>query len=350
MRSDGSATGFDRGWLICSAAKFRFAPKALGWLLTAALAFLAPRGIDALHAQQAGNQAVLHQAFPSKAAAFWPNYVAAAMGFYAKEGIEVDDVLTDPNVTVSALMGGSVQLSYADSTQLLLAIEKGADLVAVGLSTDRQPYRLMAPATIKSVSDLKGKKIGAASAIDIYTYVLKEILRKGGLDPDKDVEWVIGGGQNQRLAAVIGGAIQAGLFSPPADARLKGMGFNSLAFTPDYYPNLTLSAETVRRDWAQQNGNLLRSVLRAQGVAVKWLNDPANKTHAIEILSKAVNDSPSDAEAAYDYYIGTHAWPDACIHRPGLVSVVKIMHVTQQIKSITEADVPKFADTQWCSD
>ncbi|MGH7227157.1 MAG: ABC transporter substrate-binding protein, partial [Gemmataceae bacterium] len=183
----------------------------------------------------------------------------------------------------------------------------------------------------------------------IYTYVLKEILRKAHLDPDKDVVWVIGGGQNQRLGAIIGGAIQAGLFSPPADARLKGLGFNTLAFTPDYYPNLTLSAETVSRDWAKQHGDVLRRLLHAQTEAVQWLNDPANKAKAIQILTTAINASPADAEAAYDYYIGTHVWTDACIHRPGLVNVVKIMHVTHQLKTITEADVPKFADTEWCS-
>lgn len=315
----------------------------------AVFVLLVALGVAGAHAQQAGDKITIHEAYPSKNAAFWPNFVASARGFYAKESLDVQDILTDPNVTVSALLGGSVDISYADSTQLLLALEKGANLVAVGLSTDRQPYKLMASAAIKDVTDLKGKKIGAASAIDIYTYVVKEILRKAKLDPDNDVIWVVGGGQNQRLAAVIGGAIDAGLFSPPSDARLTGLSFNTLAFTPDYYPNLTLSAETVRRDWAQQHADVLRRILHAEAEAVRWMNDPANKTPAIEVLATTINATPSDAEAAYDYYIGKHTWPDACVHQPGLVNVVKIMHVTQQLKAITEADVPKFADAQWCS-
>jgi ABC-type nitrate/sulfonate/bicarbonate transport system substrate-binding protein len=316
--------------------------------VAAAFMLLASSGL-AVQAAQAADKIVIHEAYPSKNAAFWPNFVASARGFYAQEDLDVEDILTDPNVTVSALIGGSVEISYADSTQLLLALDKGANLVAVGLSTDRQPYKLMAPAAIKTVADLRGKKIGAASAIDIYTYVVKEILREAKLDPDKDVDWIIGGGQNQRLAAIIGGAIDSGLFSPPSDARLRGLGFNTLAFTPDYYPNLTLSAETVRRDWAQEHGDVLRRILRAEAEAVRWLNDPPNKVQAIQVLIAAINASPSDAEEAYDYYIGKHTWPDACVHGPGFVNVVKIMHVTQQLKSITEADVPKFADTQWCS-
>jgi ABC-type nitrate/sulfonate/bicarbonate transport system substrate-binding protein len=320
-----------------------------GSVMAAALMFFLPMNVATVQAEQAAEKTIIHEAFPSKNAAFWPNFIASALGLYAKEGIDLQPVIVDPNVTVSAVMGGSVEISYADSTQLLLVLEKDAALVAVGLSTDRQPYKLMAAPGIKTIADLKAKKIGAASAIDIYTYVLKEIMRKGGLDPNKDVDWVVGGGQNQRLAAAIGGAVQAGLFSPPSDAKLTGLGFSTLAFTPDYYPNLTLSAETVRRDWAQQNGDVLRRLLGAEAVAVKWVNDPANKMQAIEILSKAVNATPADAEDSYEAYIGKHAWTDACIHRPGLVNVVRIMRETQQLKTITEADVPKFADSEWCS-
>lgn len=312
-----------------------------------ALALLLAGGAPVV-AQQTPAKTVIHEGYPSRVATFWPNYVAAAKGFYAKQGIQVDDVVVDPNVTTSALIGGSVDISYADSTQLLLALEKGASLVAVGLGTDRQPYHLMAAPGIKTVADLKGKKIGVASAVDIYTYVLKQILRKAGLDPEKDVDWVVGGGQNQRVSAMVGGAIHAGLASPPSDTRLKDLGFTSLVFTPDIYPYLTLSQTTVRRDFAEQHADVLKKVLLAQTEAVRWLNNPANKAEAIKLLETTINAKTSDAEAAYAYYIGQHVWPDACVHRPGLVNTVKIMRETHQLTTITADDVPKFADPQWC--
>jgi ABC-type nitrate/sulfonate/bicarbonate transport system substrate-binding protein len=179
--------------------------------------------------------------------------------------------------------------------------------------------------------------------------VIKEILRKAKIDPDKDVEWVIGGNQGKRMSAIVADAIDAGLFSPPSDSRLKSQGYNDLAFTPDYYPELTLSAEAVNRDWAQKNGDALRAVLRAELKAVQWLNDPANKAKAIDILVKESGSSVADAEEAYKYYIGQHVWTDACIHQPGLVNTVKIMRAMDQLKILTEADVPKFTDTEWCA-
>ena len=292
---------------------------------------------------------VIHESFPSKVATFWPSFVAQAQGFYSKQGLQVEDLVVDPNVTVSTLIGGSVEVSFADSTQLLLALEKGANLVAVGIETDKNPYKLMSPSAIKKIADLKGKRIGVASAIDIYTYVAKEILRKGGLDPEKDVEWIVGGGQNQRLTAIIGGAIQAGFFTPPSDARLAAQGFNTLAFAPDYFPDLTLSATTVKRDWAQAHPDVLRKFLQAQSDAVKWLYLPANKSRALEILQEATRSSPTEAESAYEYYVGKHVFPaNACVTRPGLENVVKIMRQTGQVKMLTAADVSKFTDTEWC--
>jgi ABC-type nitrate/sulfonate/bicarbonate transport system substrate-binding protein len=298
---------------------------------------------------QQTDKIVVHQSYPSKVASFWPNYVAASQGFYAKEGVEVQDIVVDPNITVSTLIGSSTELSYADSTQLLLALQKGANLLAVGLQTDRNPYSLMGSPAVKTIADLKGKRIGAAGEIDVYTYVIKQILRKAKVDPDKDVEFVFGGGQNQRLSAAIGGAIQAGLFSPPSDSRLKDLGFNALAFAPDYAPDLTLSVTTVRRDWAEQHPDVLRKVLRAQAEAVHWLNNPANKAAAIGVLQTATNASASDATQAYNYYVGKHVWSDACVHSAGLVAVSDILHTTGQLTTLASKDVPKYTDTKYCS-
>jgi ABC-type nitrate/sulfonate/bicarbonate transport system substrate-binding protein len=312
-------------------------------------AFIAVASLTAFTVAPARAADSLSQAFPSKIAAFWPAYVAGAAGFYQKNGLDVSNILTDPNVTVATLIGGSVEVSIADSTQLMLALEKNAPLVAVGLETDHNPYKLMASPGITKIAELKGKKIGVASAIDVYTYAIKEVLRKNGLDPDKDVEFVVGGGQNQRLGALAGGAIQAGLFTPPSDAKLTAQGFTTLAFMPDYFPNLTLSVTTVRRDWAQQHADVLRRFLKAQSDAVKWMYDPANKAQTLKILEDAMNASPSEAQEAYDYYVGKKLFNvNACVTRPGLENVIKIMRITGQLTTLQPSDVPKFTDTQWC--
>ncbi len=300
-------------------------------------------------AQTTAEKTSMREVFPSRTAAFWPSYVALAEGLYTRQNLDVENIVSDPNVLISALLGGSAEVAYADSTQLMLALEKGANIVPVGLQTDRNPYKLMAAPGTKTIADLKGKKVGVASAIDIYTYVLKEVLKKGGVDPDRDVEFIVGGGQNQRLAAIQSNAVQAGWFTPPADARLAAQGYASLAFAPDYYPNLTLSATSVRKDWAVAHPDVVRRFLRAQSDAVKWLYNPANKAQAIQVLVDQVGGTPADATAAYDYYVGKRVWPEnACVQKPGLANVIKILRATGQLTTLSEGDVAKFADAEWC--
>jgi ABC-type nitrate/sulfonate/bicarbonate transport system substrate-binding protein len=211
------------------------------------------------------------------------------------------------------------------------------------------PYHLMVPASIKTVKDLAGKHVSAVSPIELYTVVIKQILQKGGLDPEKDVEFVYGGGQNQRFAAIQGGAVQAGLFAAPQDTKLAEKGFHPLAFTPDYYRFLQLSITAVRRDWAKQNAVAFRGYLRAMSDASRWLNDPANKSAAIQILMKATNTTADEAGDAYNEYVfKVHDFPaNYCVMKPGMEADLAMMHDTGQTRS-TAANVDKYIDGQWC--
>lgn len=292
---------------------------------------------------------VVRRGVMSLTAVGWPDFIATALGFYDRQGLDVETSLVDPPTTVSALIGGSLDVAVADATGVVLGVDKGANLVSVGTVADRNPYKLMTSPAIKTFADLKGKKIAAASPVEVYTTVIKAILKKGGLDPEKDVEFVFGGGQNQRLAAILGGAVQAGLFSLPADSKLTERGYNTLAFTPDFFPHLALSVTTTRRDWAQQHPDVLRRYLRAQADASAWLNNPANKERAVAILAKATNTTLEESAPAYDYYVRTKQFPNnACVTTVGFAVLLKILADEGQLTKLTPADAGKFTDTEWC--
>jgi ABC-type nitrate/sulfonate/bicarbonate transport system substrate-binding protein len=292
---------------------------------------------------------VVRFATPSITAQNWPHFIADARGFFAREGLDVQLIAIDPVAIVPALIGGSVDVALTPATQLILGIDKGAGVVATGSGADRMPYHLMVPGSVKTVKDLAGKHVAAVSPIELYTLVIKRILRKGGLDPDKDVDLVYGGGQNQRYAAVAGGAVQAGLFAAPQDTKLAESGFHALAFTPDYYKYLQLSITAVRRDWAVKNPAAMRGYLKAMAEASRWLADPANKADALAILEKATNVSAFEAADAYDeYVVKVRDFPtNYCVMKPGMQADLAMMHDTGQTKS-TAADVDKYVDAEWC--
>lgn len=312
---------------------------AASWCAAAASAADAP----------AGPKVPLHFVSPSITAQNWPHFIAVAEGFYDREGLAVELIPIDPTTLIAALIGGSAEIALAPAGQLVVAVDKKAGIVAVGSGADRVPYTLMSAPGIKTIKDLKGKKIGAVAPYEAYTVVIKQILRKAGLDPEKDVDFVYGGGQNQRLTALLGGAVQAGLLSPPLDRKAAERGFNSLVFTPDLYKFLQLSITTVRRDWAQQHADVIRRYLRSQADASRWLNDRRNKAAALTILEKATNSTPDEAEAAYDaYVVRVHDFPNNyCVMRPGMEAILSMMHDLGQTTA-TPADVGRYIDEEWC--
>lgn len=304
---------------------------------------------DAVPLRAAAAPATVLYAVPSFTAIDWPDFVARSQGFYEREGLDVQITLLDGQAVVPALLGGSVQIALASTTGFILAVDSGADLVSVGFGAENSPYHIMAAPGIKSFEDLKGKKLGVNSEqVDVYTTVIKQLLKKNGLNPEADVD-LLPAGQNQRVSAILAGAIQAGLFTLPADAELASRGYTSLAFIPDVVPNLSTSVIVVRRDYAQTHDAVER-FLRARGRANRWLNDPANKTKALQILIDDTKTSPASAALAYDFYVTkSHAYrPNPCITRASLDGVMRILQDDGRLKKLSGKDVPKLMDTRWC--
>jgi ABC-type nitrate/sulfonate/bicarbonate transport system substrate-binding protein len=318
------------------------------WLSVAFSGVLAAACAQAAWSQPAGDVTTITRAAMSRTSNEWPMFVATHKGFFAREKIAVKTSVISPATITSSLIGGAVQIGFIPAYQLVLSVEKGADLVAIGQGLDPAPYFLMVPQSIKTIADLKDKTVAAATPRDVYTTVLREILSKGGLNPDKDVKFFYGSNSNQRFAALLGGAAAAGLLVPPQTGQLEEKGFHALAFLPDLYPKLTLSLTAVRRDWAEKNSDLLRRFMRAISAANTWINDPANRKEAIEILVKENAADEKSAAEAYDLFVvKTGNFPnDGCIKTEGMEVLLRKLEQMGDVSG--KPPVSKFIDTQWC--
>lgn len=96
---------------------------------------------------------------------------------------------------------------------------------------------------IKTIEDLKGKKMGVTrfgSATDIAA---RFALRKHNLDPQKDVTILQMGAMSSIMGGLQGGSIDAGLVSPPTLFAVEKMGFKELVSVTDMdlaFPNPSL--------------------------------------------------------------------------------------------------------------
>jgi ABC-type nitrate/sulfonate/bicarbonate transport system substrate-binding protein len=87
---------------------------------------------------------------------------------------------------------------------------------------------------IKTFGQLKGSAVGILSIAGTVAVVTREMLRKNNLDPAKDVNLMVMGGNDMRFISLKGRVIQATLLDAANSYRAQKDGFNKLAAAGDY--------------------------------------------------------------------------------------------------------------------
>ena len=120
-----------------------------------------------------------------------PLVIAEEKGFFADEGLEVELIApADPTDPPKMVAAGQADLAVSYQPQLHLQVQEGLPLVRVGtlIATPLNCLLVLDDGPVKSIADLKGRKIGFSVA-GFEEALLTAMLAKGGLTLD-DVELV----------------------------------------------------------------------------------------------------------------------------------------------------------------
>ena len=230
-----------------------------------------------------------------------PLWATKEGGFFDKNGLDVNLSNIASAQGVPAVIAGQVTFAQVGGSEVLSANAGGADLVVVAQLAGVYPFVLEVAADIKTVADLKGKKIGVStvgSSSDIATRVA---LKKMGLDPEKDVSILAVGSAANRVAALFAGSIQGGVSQPPDSLDLEAKGFHVLYdLASQKLPSANTSV-AVRRSYIAQNKDVVQRYVDAIVLGIKKLK--SDKAFGISVLKKYFN-STDDAKmgVTYDFY------------------------------------------------
>ena len=154
--------------------------------------------------------------------------VAKEKGFYLEEGLDVDLILmTAATVAASALIGGNVDFSSTGGAGLPPVL-RGAPLRYLFSTYMRPMFWLHAKPDIREVKDLKGKRVGLSSIGSGPDSVLREVLKKHGLEGGRDVAIIALGSAPSRFAGLTTGVVDAVIVSPPHSYMAEEAGFPEL--------------------------------------------------------------------------------------------------------------------------
>jgi NitT/TauT family transport system substrate-binding protein len=124
-----------------------------------------------------------------------PIFVAQEKGMFAEQGIDVEIVRTDWDGLREGLASGQFQANHTLVMYILKGVEKGSDFkITAGVHTGCLRVQVGVNSPIKSVAELKGKKIGVPTNIGSPPAMFaSRTLAAVGIDPSveaKEVEWV----------------------------------------------------------------------------------------------------------------------------------------------------------------
>jgi len=162
-----------------------------------------------------------------------PVWVMQEKGLLRKRGVNAELVqIASSPVAIQAMLSGEVESIITSAATLVTARLAGADVVMIMSTTPTFPSTLMAARSIGEVSQLRGKAGGVNRYGSNTDFGLRLVLRKVGIDPDKDVKLIQVGGTAQMVAAISRGLIQFALFNEPFVRDAEKLGFKTLIDVP----------------------------------------------------------------------------------------------------------------------
>ena len=216
-----------------------------------------------------------------------PFGVALAKGYFKEEGADVTGIISSGGggTSVRNAMSG-VAYGEANPGAIAVAIQHGADLRIVSdnvLTIAEFVWLVKKDSPIKTIKDLKGKKIGytnprsTSQALDIL------MLKKAGLKPD-DAELLKTGGFGPMVAALELGQIDVAPVTEPLWSQNKNK-YRVLITGAEALPPLDNVVGVVTAEAAKTRGDFIRAVIRARRRAVQFMKE--HPAEAAEILRRA---------------------------------------------------------------
>lgn len=248
--------------------------------------FAAAASIAFLPVSFASAQEKVIRVLRSPVGTFQGLYIAEEQGYFKEKGLKVEITVGGaPSQNIAQLQAGQTDVIMTGSFDLVAAVAQGLPVMAV-LNTQDQgdvgTTGLMTPpgSAIKTVADLKGKKIGMPGIQSTQGLMLYRALEKAGLSKD-DVTMV-----NLPFDAMIESAekgnvdaiIPIGLFH----AISKGKGFGEV---PEVYAEIKGTPAVIfaaGKDWLAANGDTMKAFNEAMAKAYEYGNANPDAVRAVD--------------------------------------------------------------------
>ena len=238
-----------------------------------------------------------------------------------------------------------VAMSLDDLIECSRSSHSNAGELVAFAGVHRGFLHLMARPEIKSVADLKGKRI-AVDTDTGYASALFEILRRNGLERGRDFEVVYAGATNLRYDKLLRNEFDATLLGAPFTRLAMRQGYNSLGTVIDALGGYQAVVLAARRPWLVENEETASAVASCLSETFKWASLPENREivegYVAEILGGL--DGSTVKQVTQDLFgPASEFLPDGRMRNGDTLVVINLFNASRGA-SITQDTVSKLTD------
>lgn len=220
-----------------------------------------------------------------------PFYVADEQKIWAKYGLDVTAVpFSSGRLALDAIVGGRAAFGTVAETPVVFAALNGLPVRVIGRVNTHEVFDLVAKKSIRTIKDVRGKRIGYLQGSNAQ-YYLSRMLDRAGLKPS-DVT-AISMNPPDMVTSLIKGGVDAFIWAEPfiSQAVAFGKGDVHVIRTPGLYKSY--SSIVALQSTIDKNPEVLIQGLRALIEATEYV-----KTHKDEAIAIAASKTKMDPEIA----------------------------------------------------
>src|SRR5919108_4461881 len=192
--------------------------------------------------------------FTPISAAALPFFIGVEEKLFQKYGLEVAPIFMGGSPLInSAILAGEFPIGFTGGGGVVSSRLGGSDLIVIGTPLPVLTIDGWARPEIKSVEDVRGKRVGVTRIGTSSYFAGVSMLDSAGIKTN-EVTFIQNGGVGESMAALLGGRVDVSMIGYPFGLRAKKEGFQ-LLFRPSdteygLFPTAVLSA---RASWLKDS-------------------------------------------------------------------------------------------------
>jgi ABC-type nitrate/sulfonate/bicarbonate transport system substrate-binding protein len=274
----------------------------------------------------------LRIAYTSIAMVYGPLWLTKEAGIFKKYNIDPELLyIAAGPPSLQALIAGDVAISFTAAGAVVAANLSGSDVVLLGATIDTLPFELYAIPAITAPEQLRGTRMAVSRIGATTDFVARYLLKKWGLQPDKDVAIFQAGAGPQVFTAIKGGSVQSGVLSTGIETiKAQEEGYFRLADVSTSGLAYAFGPFAARQAFIKSQPQLVARFIRAYTEGIhRYKTDRNAALASIEKYTKTK--SVPSTEQIYDVYARKYIKRLPDVTREGIQTILGEIAATRPL-------------------